>query len=68
MFGMSRNWKEKLNEALTGMFSQPADFRSQKDDGVNGFQYTSDKLAVLLLSHKSDDGNYYWINLVIKPK
>lgn len=62
------SWKEKMNEALTGMFSGPAEFRSQKDPDVTGYQYTSDKIAVLLLRHKSEDGNYYWINLVIKPK
>lgn len=62
------SWKEKLNEALTGIFSQPAEFHSQKDPGVSGYQYTSDKLALFLLRHQSGDGSYYWINLVIRPK
>lgn len=62
------SWKEKLNDALTGMFSAPAGFHSQKDANTDGYQFISDKLAVLLLRHKSEDGNYYWINLVIKPK
>jgi len=62
------SWNEKLDDALTGMFSQPVEFHSQKDPNTNGYQYISDKLAVLLLRHKSEDGNYYWINLVIKPK
>ena len=62
------SWKQKMNEALTGMFSQAAEFRSQKDPAVSGYQYTSDKLAVLLLCHKSEERNYYWINLIIKAK
>lgn len=60
-------WKQKLNEALTGMFSSAADFHSQKDSNIDGYLLTSDKTAIYLLRHKSEEG-WYWINLVIKPK
>lgn len=62
------SWKQKLDEALTGLFSSPAEFHFQKDSGADGYQYILDRSTVLLLRHKSEDSNYYWINLVIKPK
>jgi len=62
------SWKEKLAEALTGIFSAAAEFHSQKNVNIDGYQFISDKLALLLLRHKSENGNYYRIDLVIKPK
>jgi hypothetical protein len=59
-------WKDKLASALTGMFSPAVAFQS-KDVHTNGFQFLSEKIVVLLLRHKEDNGSY-WINLVIKPK
>ena len=60
-------WKKKLNDALSGMFSAPAEFRSDIDPATTGYQYSSEKIAVLLLRHKEKSG-WYWIQLVIKPK
>ena len=62
------SWKQKMDEALTGMFSPAVEFHSQNDAGTRGYQYSSDKLNVFLLRHKSEDGNHFWINLVIRPK
>lgn len=59
-------WKEKLDGALEGMFTPSAkEFVSETDPGTNGYQYSSEKILVLLLRHKAEDGSY-WINLVIK--
>jgi len=59
-------WKEKLADALTGMFTQPAkQFQSEKDPGTNGYQYSSPTINVLLLRHKEDNGSY-WIELIIQ--
>jgi len=60
-------WKEKLTNALTGSFTQlDKPFHSEKDTGIDGYEYSSEKISVLLLRHKADNGSC-WINLVIKP-
>ena len=61
-------WKQKLTNTLTGSFSElEKKFHSDKDLNTDGYQYSSEKITLLLLRHKSDDGSY-WINLVIKSK
>jgi len=61
-------WKEKLTAVLTGSFSQlEKEFHSEKDQSIDGYQYSSEAAVVLLLRHKTDNGPY-WINLVIKAK
>src|SRR5215203_1126276 len=61
-------WKQKLTNALTGYFSQLAkDFHSENDKNIDGYEYSSEKITLLILRHKSNDGSY-WINLVIKAK
>jgi len=61
-------WKEKLTNTLTGSFTElEKKFHSDKDVNTDGYQYSSEKITVLVLRHKSDDGSY-WINLVIKSK
>lgn len=61
-------WKEKLTNALSGSFDQlQEEFHSEYDNTTEGYRYTSEKITVLLLRHRSDDGSY-WINLVIKSK
>ena len=61
-------WKEKLTNALTGSFSElEKKFHSDKDLNTDGYQYSSEKITVLVLRHKSNDGSC-WINLVIKSK
>lgn len=61
------SWKNKLAEALTGMFSSATEFRSEKNPDTSGYQFASEKTLILLLQHKQENGSY-WINLVIKPK
>ena len=61
------SWRDKLAEALTGMFSPATEFRSENNRGISGYQFSSEKTIILLLRHKEDNGSY-WINLVIKPK
>jgi hypothetical protein len=59
-------WKEKLTNALNGTFTElEKEFRSEKDPGTNGYQYSSATILVLLLRHKAGDGSC-WIDLVIK--
>lgn len=58
-------WKEKLMNALTGMFTAPSEFYSKKDAGTNGYQFTSDKIVLYLLRHKTENG-WYWINIIIR--
>lgn len=60
-------WKQKLNEALNGMFSEATGFHSQKESNTSGYLLTSGKAAVYLLRHQSKEG-WYWLNLVIKLK
>jgi hypothetical protein len=63
-----RAWKEKLTNALTGSFTElETEYRLEKDKEINGYRYSSEKIIVLLLRHKTD-GGWYWINLVIKNK
>jgi len=61
-------WKEKLTNALTGSFSElEKKFHSDNDINIDGYRYSSEKITVLVLRHKSNDGSC-WINLVIKSK
>ena len=61
-------WKEKLTNVLTDSFSQLGkEFHPENDKNTDGYQYSSDKIIVLLLRHKADDGSC-WINLVIRAK
>lgn len=61
-------WKGKLTVALMGTFSElEKEYYSEKDKSIDGYIYSSEKIMVLLLRHKSDDKSY-WINLVIKAK
>lgn len=61
------SWKNKLTDALTGMFSSATEFRSEKNADTSGYQFASEKTVILLLQHKQEHERY-WINLVIKPK
>ena len=61
------SWKEKLKDALTGMFAAPSEFYSQKVSGVNGYQFSSDHVVIYLLRHQTENG-WYWINLIIKAE
>jgi hypothetical protein len=60
-------WKQKLNNALTGAFSEVDKEFHSEDKNIDGYRYASEKIEVLLLRHKSGDSSY-WINLVIKAK
>jgi len=61
-------WKEKLTNTLTDSFSElEKKFHSDNDIKIDGYRYSSEKITVLVLRHKSDDGSC-WINLVIKAK
>lgn len=61
-------WKEKLTSTLTGSFSElEKRFHSDTDLKIDGYRYSSEKITVLVLRHKSDD-RWYWMNLVIKAK
>lgn len=61
-------WKDKLTNALTGSFKElEKEFHSEKNPTIDGYQYSSEKISVLLLRHKASDDTY-WINLVIKAK
>lgn len=52
------SWKEKLKNALTGMFAAPSEFYSQKIAGVNGYQFTSGRAVIYLLRHQTENGWY----------
>lgn len=61
-------WKEKLTGALGDSFHQPAaEFQPENNPGVSGYLYASEKVRILLLRHKTDEG-WCWINLVIQSK
>lgn len=64
---MLDSWKDKLNSALSGMFSPATALSSSSDANTSGYQFSSKKITVLLLRHKLENGAY-WINLVIKPR
>lgn len=61
------SWKTKLDEILSGMFLSATKFQSEKDPGTNGYQYSSEKIVVLLLVHKEENESYS-LDLFIKLK
>jgi len=61
-------WKQKLTNALTGPFSElEKEFHPESDKNLDGYKYSSEKITLLILRHRSPDTSY-WINLVIKAK
>lgn len=60
-------WKEKLTNALSDSFSELEKEYHSKDAITDGYQYSSEKIIILLLRHKANDDTY-WTNLVIKAK
>ena len=61
-------WRTKLADALIPTLAHAEkEYHSEGDKTIDGYQYPSDKIEVLLLRHKAGD-NSYWINLVIKAK
>jgi hypothetical protein len=61
-------WKEKLTNVLTGSFSRLGEaYRSEDNAAITGWEFASDRVSVLLLQHKTEEG-WYWINLVIRSR